>query len=152
MLKVLCFVCARACVCVCVLIIYMYVEISYYRLRWRFVLTLWNITKQRSNCWIYRDISVKMRFRTARLIATKFTSIKSPTRITAKIYCRAKRRIPSHRPYDSANYNRDIRIINRHYRLYHAGHATDDTQIDFAWSVTGLRNVDRYCCNPIKYE
>lgn len=52
------------------------------------------ITKRCSDCWIYRDTSVKMRFRSVRLIATKFTSIKSPTWITAKIYCRAKRRVP----------------------------------------------------------
>lgn len=76
-----------------------YIEVSYYHLRPRFVSfwppSSWNITK-RCDCWIYRDISVKMRFRAARLIATKFTSIKSLTRITAKIYCRAKRQVPSH--------------------------------------------------------
>jgi len=79
--------------------VYTYIEVSYYRLRWHFVSSWppssWNITK-RCNCWIYRDISVKMRFRAARLIATKFTSIKSLTRITTKIYCRAKRQVPSH--------------------------------------------------------
>lgn len=38
-----------------------------------------------------------MWFRAARLIAMKFTSIKSLTRITVKIYCRAKRRrVSSH--------------------------------------------------------
>jgi len=73
-----------------------YIEISFYRVCWRFIqVSSWNITKRCSDCWIYRDTSVKMRFRAAHLIATKFTSIKS-TRVTVKIYCRAKRRVSSH--------------------------------------------------------
>jgi len=74
-----------------------HIEISFYRLCCRFVqASSWNITKRCSDCWIYRDTSVKMRFRAAHLIATKFTSIKSPTQVTVKIYCRAKRRVSSH--------------------------------------------------------
>lgn len=79
--------------------IYIYIEVSYYRLRWRFALASLELKyyKTMQRLWnIYRDISVKMRFRVARLIAMKFTSIKSLTRITVKIYCRAKRRVSSH--------------------------------------------------------
>jgi len=65
----------------------------------------------------YGDTSVKMRFRAARLIATKFTSIKSPTRITAGKFIVALNDVTPPR-YDRDNYNCDIRIITCYCRLY----------------------------------
>lgn len=67
----------------------------------------------------YRDTSVKMRFGIARLIATKFAPIKfALTRITAKIYCRAKRHIPSCFPLSHPSDRAILLIIIMMYLYY----------------------------------